>query len=131
MLLQISSRTAVSLLSDASQARRDLPATWSRFLHGEAPWRALAVVVQQVHGLERRLLPEYDAFAAERCGELPPAELRRALHRFREELDPASAAARVDAASRCRQTVVAPLPDEQAPSRCSARRRTSRRSRTD
>jgi hypothetical protein len=113
MLLQVSSRTAISLLSDASQARRDLPQTWSRFLHGETPWRALAVVVQQVHGLERSLLPQYDAFAAERCGGLSPAELKRVLHRFREGLDPASAAARVDAASRCRQTIVAPLPDGQ------------------
>ena len=113
MLLQVSSGTAVTLLGDASQARRDLPQTWSRFLHGAAPWRALAVVVQQVHGLERSLLAEYDAFAAERFGALPPAELRRVLHRFREGLDPASAAARVDRASRCRGTSVAPLPDGQ------------------
>jgi Domain of unknown function (DUF222)/HNH endonuclease len=113
ILLQVGSRTAIALLSDASQARRDLPQTWSRFVHGETPWRALAVVVQQVHGLEPSLLPEYDAFAAERCSKLPPAELKRVLHRFREGLDPASAASRVDAASRCRQTTVAPLPDGQ------------------
>lgn len=90
--LQTSPVRVATLVDTGLTARRDLPATWRVFLAGGTTWARMAIVVQQMDGLDPQHRPDYDRAAADLV--IASARLKQDLARMRERLQDDTAAKR-------------------------------------